>query len=710
MRKLVYMMMAMLFLGIIALPDQTAATTTNQELSFTTNAQTTDSTAVVISTKEQLKARFIQAINNHEREVPITISASSAYSNNVQAIFNDIRLFTEEYTYAKGVLARYGYQSLGNNVTIKLEYRNTAEQQTYVNTEIQRILKEIIKPNMSEVEKVAAVNEYIVKNTRYEENVPSELNSSPYASYALFKGGVGVCQAYAVAAYEMLKALGFEVEYVTGYANGISHAWNLVKVDGQWYNLDTTWNDPSFGASIQNVDDFISYKYFLISDQVIKADHVFDEYASRPKATSERFSAVRQIPSSMLNYNGTLFSPNGVMQDGVIYFPDYGGGTLQIYKVNLKLATPIVELFSSEKALDLTVANNHVYYVNFSFGLELKKINIDTKQVSQLANGPIHLLRTQYNEVVAYSYGTKVFAEPIVASIPAHVQAVITQINQLNSSSATFMEDVAKASASYHALTASEKTAITNYAALVAAQGLVKTYEASIATIIAAINQLSKDYPIGYVKTETDAVTVLYNAAPLAVKAKITNSSLLQSYQQYVANNIQSEAQLAAQVPEVKAVVDQVVYLSADFKEDAEKAIDVVGQLGTNASKYFSANYLAKVNEIKGKYVKMKTLSFGEKPEYAPKREVEDERKPWTVTMSMEVKNTTSNLAKLRVVDMFGDPVQTKIEIKGDQIIVTPLQNYVASIPYTLVIDEGLENVSGERMRKGAYLKFSFSN
>ncbi len=92
---------------------------------------------------------------------------------------------------------------------------------------------------MSDFEKAKAVNDYIVLNTTYSENTAT----SPHNPYAILKEGKGVCQAYALLTYRLLKAGGMDVRYVTGYA-GEDHAWNLVKVDGKWYHLDTTWNDP----------------------------------------------------------------------------------------------------------------------------------------------------------------------------------------------------------------------------------------------------------------------------------------------------------------------------------------------------------------------------------------------------------------------------------------------------------------------------------
>ena len=61
---------------------------------------------------------------------------------------------------------------------------------------------------------------------------------------AVLKEHKGVCQGYALLALKMLRELGIETLYVVGEVNTGPHAWNLVKVDGEWYHLDTTWNDP----------------------------------------------------------------------------------------------------------------------------------------------------------------------------------------------------------------------------------------------------------------------------------------------------------------------------------------------------------------------------------------------------------------------------------------------------------------------------------
>ena len=54
-----------------------------------------------------------------------------------------------------------------------------------------------------------------------------------------------MCQGYAAAVYRLLREAGVSVRILTGTAgeNAEFHAWNLVCIDGLYYNLDVTWDD-----------------------------------------------------------------------------------------------------------------------------------------------------------------------------------------------------------------------------------------------------------------------------------------------------------------------------------------------------------------------------------------------------------------------------------------------------------------------------------
>lgn len=155
-------------------------------------------------------------------------------------------------------------RSLGNTIEWQatVNYDLTAEQNAIVLGKIDQIIN-MIPQDATEAEKVKFINDYLVVHTKY--NVNSKV--SPHTPYSVLVNGEGVCEGYALAAFLMFEALDIEAKYVVGHA-GAPHAWNLVNVDGQWYHLDITWNDP-----VPDQGEKVHYHYFLITDEKISNDH-----------------------------------------------------------------------------------------------------------------------------------------------------------------------------------------------------------------------------------------------------------------------------------------------------------------------------------------------------------------------------------------------------------------------------------------------------
>lgn len=85
-----------------------------------------------------------------------------------------------------------------------------------------------------------------------------------------------VCEGYAKAFQLLLNAAGIENVYVVGKASGQGHAWNQVKIEEEWYNVDLTWNDSR---------DQKNYRYFNLADDIFDRNHVpfSNEYEVTPK-------------------------------------------------------------------------------------------------------------------------------------------------------------------------------------------------------------------------------------------------------------------------------------------------------------------------------------------------------------------------------------------------------------------------------------------
>jgi len=175
----------------------------------------------------------------------------------------------------------------------------------------------------SEYYLVKNIHDYLVLNIEYGYPIRDDgyqyPNDAQLLRSALFKNKC-VCAGYAKAFYFLCRACGLDVVYVTGTAinssgQSESHAWNKVKVDGKWYNVDCTWDDPIVslsGSQSEGGSDNIDYFYFLIPDEILAVNHTWDD-DPYPDAVSsdlndiyEQFEGVEKFTSATAAYGYIL--------------------------------------------------------------------------------------------------------------------------------------------------------------------------------------------------------------------------------------------------------------------------------------------------------------------------------------------------------------------------------------------------------------------
>lgn len=167
------------------------------------------------------------------------------------------------------------YSSSNNYSELTKSYSNVTEDD--INT-INSILNSIIKPGMTETEKIRTVHNWIVCNTTYNDNYYDRGDSFNHVSN-LLNNKTGVCQGYSVTFYIFMKQMGIPCTLVMGKTDKVSHAWNAVKLDGNWYYIDVTWDDPVVnGTSNYPGGDNISYEYLLCTYNHISITHTEDNY------------------------------------------------------------------------------------------------------------------------------------------------------------------------------------------------------------------------------------------------------------------------------------------------------------------------------------------------------------------------------------------------------------------------------------------------
>ena len=166
----------------------------------------------------------------------------------------------------------------GIQTTLNIKYLCTKDQEDYVDNELEKATYSIINNDMSDYDKVMAINEYIINRYEYDYNLKS------LSVYSALTTSEAVCQGYSMTAYKMFNYAGIENRIIVGTARGTAHSWTLVKVDDKWYQIDITNNDS------EN-----AYRYFLVSDQVLIQNNYVWDSKMYPSASENYSNANSEI-------------------------------------------------------------------------------------------------------------------------------------------------------------------------------------------------------------------------------------------------------------------------------------------------------------------------------------------------------------------------------------------------------------------------------
>lgn len=127
---------------------------------------------------------------------------------------------------------------------------------SYVNEQVNNVVEEYITDDMTDMQKIKTIHDWICNNIVYDnENMSAPKNHN---DASIFMNDSTVCEGYAKCYNLLLNASGIETYYLLGD----NHAWNVIRLGGHYFHSDTTWDDG----------DNISYNWFLKSDSEARSE------------------------------------------------------------------------------------------------------------------------------------------------------------------------------------------------------------------------------------------------------------------------------------------------------------------------------------------------------------------------------------------------------------------------------------------------------
>lgn len=154
-------------------------------------------------------------------------------------------------------------------LTVYLGYCYSPEETTRLAEEMEEIISSLVaSAPENEAEAVTYFHDWIVNNTVYasylaETDVSMQGYEYGFNIDGVFLEGIAVCEGYAKTLKLLCDRVGIPCKTVFGVANEENHSWNYVRLDGKWYLVDATWDDP-VGSQ-----DVLLHSYLLMGRQSV---------------------------------------------------------------------------------------------------------------------------------------------------------------------------------------------------------------------------------------------------------------------------------------------------------------------------------------------------------------------------------------------------------------------------------------------------------
>ncbi len=236
-----------------------------------------------------------KALYAHDSQLKIDIrNYGGSIAEDFGPAFDRAVAAVTEITGVEDFVSSWRYMSGSHTFTLTLQYRYTKssfdqrkDQAGAAVNKARQTVARLINPDMTEYDREKVLHDYIVNNTRYDYSnyLKGTIPDTSFSTYGCLVQGVAVCEGYSKAMKLLCDLSAIECIVVSGKSksggNWIGHAWNIVKIDGAYYHLDVTNDDPV----MEDGSNALNYHYFNLPDSEIARVSTWDK-TKYPACTS----------------------------------------------------------------------------------------------------------------------------------------------------------------------------------------------------------------------------------------------------------------------------------------------------------------------------------------------------------------------------------------------------------------------------------------
>ena len=220
-----------------------------------------------IQAAQTIVERVANAVKNHtETAEKVNIKDLNLDKDLVLSTLADLNARVEGGE-AISKLSCYYSRNTGLAVAIGLEYC-TAQDVAAMQVKLDQLVDQANTLCQTDLEKVFYVHEWLVQNIAYDREHLSDNVQDDHNLRGALLEGTAVCDGYAKTYALTLRKLGITGVLVT--SKDIGHAWNMVELDGNWYQVDCTWDDPVDGSDQLG---YCMHKHLLCTTEEMNTNH-----------------------------------------------------------------------------------------------------------------------------------------------------------------------------------------------------------------------------------------------------------------------------------------------------------------------------------------------------------------------------------------------------------------------------------------------------